>query len=968
MLINKSDRGEVMSLADRLLDLISVENKKDPHTDMKLAKMLSTTRENVTAVRKELNIPNSRERRKPYLENALETILSRNDMISISDITKQLMSYGFNISRHIVEEMLKEKKTDNRSTELNSDPFQNLIGYNGSLKTCITQAKAAILYPPLGLPTLIIGESGVGKTQFAETMYKFASQRSALTSNLPFVVFNCADYGDNPQLLLSILYGYKKGAFTGADNDKEGIVETANNGILFLDEIHRLPPKGQEMLFSILDKGTFRRLGETNVERKVNIMLIGATTEDIQSNLLLTFRRRIPMIITIPALEQRSVLEKVQLIQYFFQRECNRINLKIFVEAKVIEIFAVEKFNGNIGELKSKIQVTCARAFMKYINKFDEIINIGTSEIFEITRDYEDINIENSNIIQAKNYVRDMLFVPFVDNEFKSVKYVENDEYSLPKDFYRQIEQKYYELKKSHKDLRDIEKILWQFINKQFKRLQFTDNKSNIFSLDELVTLVDKDILENIRKLRNVMKEKYPNCHFNENVFLYLGIHLQETVNRIKLRKPIINMNLSKIKEELRKEYELALEFSILLGKVKNISIPEDEVGFIALYIKTAIQDKLVKNHVGIIVISHGKIATEIVSVVKELLNINFPVAIDMPLTENPSVTYQKILQVSKKLNEGKGILFLVDMGSLVNVGNMASENLGIDTRTIDRVDLLTVLEAVRKASIPENDLDSIYFSLIKSRYGYYPLPLNIKENDKPPAIISLCLTGKGMAEHISGELSKRYRDVKIFQMGIMEEMISEKIKKLQDSYRIIAIVGTINPEISGINFIPYEPNLFNEELKRIDVFLESKNKNILANVINEDLILFEPCVEHKRKAIELGCSLLVNKGYVDRKFLDCVLQREKISSTFSKGGVALPHGDFSHVIRSSIVFVKLKDPIDWGKGKAQIICLPALKVNDKRIVTGLLKLFLNMNFINTLKEAKDAMNFKNIILEGLKQ
>ncbi len=72
-----------------------------------------------------------------------------------------------------------------------------------------------------------------------------------------------------------------------------------------MDEIHRLPPKGQEILFSILDRGKFRRLGETNAERKVSIMLIGATTENVETNLLLTFRRRILMLITLPPLHDR---------------------------------------------------------------------------------------------------------------------------------------------------------------------------------------------------------------------------------------------------------------------------------------------------------------------------------------------------------------------------------------------------------------------------------------------------------------------------------------------------------------------------------------------------------------------------------------------------------------------------------------------------------------------------------------
>ena len=75
------------------------------------------------------------------------------------------------------------------------------------------------------------------------------------------------------------MFGYVKGAFTGATEEHEGVLDRAQGGILFLDEIHRLPPTGQELLFILIDKGFYRRLGETKTEHKSNVMIIGATSE-----------------------------------------------------------------------------------------------------------------------------------------------------------------------------------------------------------------------------------------------------------------------------------------------------------------------------------------------------------------------------------------------------------------------------------------------------------------------------------------------------------------------------------------------------------------------------------------------------------------------------------------------------------------------------------------------------------------
>ncbi|KFN90945.1 NtrC family transcriptional regulator [Tetragenococcus muriaticus PMC-11-5] len=121
-----------------------------------------------------------------------------------------------------------------------------------------------MLYPPKGLHTIIFGQTGTGKSMFAECMYQFAIQIKSIAKSAPFISFNCADYAQNPQLLFGHIFGVKKGAYTGADSDSTGLLAKADGGILFLDEIHRLPPEGQEMLFSFIDKGVYRPLGESS--------------------------------------------------------------------------------------------------------------------------------------------------------------------------------------------------------------------------------------------------------------------------------------------------------------------------------------------------------------------------------------------------------------------------------------------------------------------------------------------------------------------------------------------------------------------------------------------------------------------------------------------------------------------------------------------------------------------------------
>src|SRR5258708_25461461 len=99
-----------------------------------------------------------------------------------------------------------------------------------------------MLYLTRGLHILLCGPSGVGKTTFARLMHSFALELEALPADAPFISFNCADYASNPQLLMAHLFGVVRGAYTGADRDRAGLVEEAHRGIFFLDKVHTHPP------------------------------------------------------------------------------------------------------------------------------------------------------------------------------------------------------------------------------------------------------------------------------------------------------------------------------------------------------------------------------------------------------------------------------------------------------------------------------------------------------------------------------------------------------------------------------------------------------------------------------------------------------------------------------------------------------------------------------------------------------
>lgn len=955
-------------MKDRIKRLIVTESIYHPLTDEEIAQQVSILRETVTGIRKELQIPSSRERRKKNIQEAILALKNQNPAISISQLVAALTEQGFDVSRNYVADTLNKPTTGEEQApkvaEIDKEElprpedFATLVGHTCSLVKNIQQAKAAMLYPPYGLPTLIVGDSGTGKSKFAECMYQYAKNKQILADKAPFIALNCADYGDNPQLLLSILYGHKKGSFTGADHDAEGLVERAHGGILFLDEIHRLPPKGQEMLFSLLDKGRFRRLGDVEVEREVRVYFIGATTENIASSLLLTFRRRIPMIIELPQLEDRSLQEKAQLIYDFFQNEANRTACTIAVPSKILSAFAMKEYEGNIGQLKSEIQVTCANAYVEKINSGKNEINIGFNELLYNTL-FHDKPLAGK---QRKSAIvfQDTLFVPHI-----TAAKVQH-EYPIFEDIYKKIETKYYELKDMDISPSEIEKIIWTFVLNKFKLMGTEVSEDKRLVLAEFKYLVGETISKLITDFFATISQLYPQQKINTRVLVYLAIHLGEAIKRIKYNQDIINPNLAYIQQNFANEYSLAQQLAHAVEQTEHIDMPEGEIGFIAMYIKELLQVTNKKNKVAIITVCHGKIASEMIAIVRQLMDVDFPLAIDMPFHTNPTKVFEQVIEIAKTFEPDMGILFFVDMGSLVNIGEVVQKRTGLKTRTIDRVDLVSVMEAVRKAYMSDqgspDTLDDIYYEIINSRHSYPVLPL--EHSSKPPLLLSMCLTGRGVAVKIREVLADYYPHIKTELLSVLDEDLKNKINDIRKQYNLLAIVGTINPKIQGINFIPFEFELNKNKKMLLDYLIQQQQGNTLHNILREDFIVLQGAYKNKAEVLDALGSMLFNSGYVKQAFISSMINREEMSSTCFKHGIAIPHGLPSLVNESAVVFIRLKHAVEWDqhKNKVTLICLPAVKNDDISIITELFYSLKSQERVEKLRGAHEAREFIDIL------
>lgn len=626
-----------------------------------------------------------------------------------SEKNNKIVSYISN-ENHSTNNTLKNKKNQSK------DIFENIIGSKDSLKTQIKQAKAAILYPPSGLHTLLIGPTGVGKTTFAEVMYRDAINVRTLKADAPYVIFNCADYAENSQLLLSHLFGHAKGAFTGADSEKKGLVDQANNGILFLDEVHRLPPEGQEMLFSLMDRGSYRRLGESENTRKANILFIAATTEDPKSTILSTFLRRIPVTIKLPSLDERSLKERMTLIYEFFKNECFKIKAQLKVSKEVLKVLLLYKCPGNIGQLKNDIQLICANAFVEYITQDQKYVHVKLSQLAQRFK-------EGLFTIEDK---RQELFKYFDLNDFESITFNNSDEelddnlnglllydeYNTEEDFYDimlEIAQKFYEDGLSASQIRENinSQIQNRFNNSSIvgKSQNSIVNKEILSKIvtPEIVKIIEESFLEN---------ESYFGNSIDTKLIYSLALHMETLIERLKLGNVTIYPNLDSTYKEHTKEYIIAERIKIKIEKQFLIKVPNDEVAFITMFLYS-VNTKKEYGNIQVLVIAHGNAtATNMVEVSKTLLGCNCIHALDMPLEEKVEVILNKSIDLVKKIDKGSGVLLLVDMGSLTTFSDVITEKTGIKTQMLKMVSTPMVIEAARKAMTPNITMDILVESV----------------------------------------------------------------------------------------------------------------------------------------------------------------------------------------------------------------------------------------------------------------
>lgn len=717
---------------------------------------------------------------------------------------------------------IEEAREESERNRVQDTAFDALVGVRESLMYCVEQCKAAISYPGNGLPLLLQGPTGTEKSFIAQLMYDYGVEKGILSKESRFITVNCAEYANNPEFLITNLFGYKKGAYTGADKDKEGLIALADGGVLFMDEVHGLKPECQEKIFLFMDKGIYHMVGDNDTWYHAKVRMIFATTENPDTVLLKTLLRRIPIVVKIPSLQERPVQEKKELIYRIISYEQEKIHRMIRISSLAYQIVESHTYNGNIGELKNCIRSSAANAFLR--NSADETVDLHIYDLPQSMLQNESMNRK---------------FHEFDDKTMLEAGAIMARVYSESKLFTFQ------------------QQIIREFMSYQKKEITQTEYYERIFQkmeqyidflfFDEGAVASPKVQLTNalLMNIFEIIFHKYNMEKLSNNEITTLVKFIQDYSNNIPVcsglyrkYKKEVTLMIEGIKDQYPIDYNIINDLCQLLND--SLNIKADILLMIDLfmffrYIRRDLQPAQIPG----IIIAHGySIASSIAEVANQLLRQKIFDAIDMPIESDIEVIAHKLSEYLKRMEGCKEIVVMVDMGSLEDIheymGHFKHMDIGIINNVTTKL-ALDIGSMIMEGATIRNILEE---ASERNKHNY----VIVENREKRNVILSVCETGIGTAEKISDLIEQSFPnevDVDIIPYDYHSLTTMGMNSPVFEKYHVLFIVGTRSPKIEGIPFISIEELIEQHSMERINALFESLMSEKEIQLFNKNMIKY---------------------------------------------------------------------------------------------------------------------------------
>ena len=700
--------------------------------------------------------------------------------------------------------------------------FDNAVGAGTSLTFCVEQCRAAIKYPPNGLPILLHGASGTGKSFFAQLMFEYAVNQEMVGRDKSLIVANCSEFANAPERVNQALFGART-----PEGYQPGLLSQADGGLLLLDEVHSLSPQCQEKLFQFMDSGRFLPVGENKNWQQASVKLVFATTKNPEEVLIRTLLRRIPIVCCLPLLEERTIEEKEELILRFFRQESRQMGKEVFVSPKVFQALMDHVFPGNVRQLKNSVRISCANAFLNcqpeqtsmYICPYHLPEDIIPSLTVDPSHPEEGAQWINPDSFRRDNLVDQV--VTFFDGLLASYRrYTDGD-----CDFSEFLQGGFFHANAFYDSL---------IFNKEYAN-------AKISAMGKIVNAILADVearygLE-VPALFTVAVSRsiYAFSQVNSTIKGWKDRHAEE-----------IHACLKDLQAGFPREYELALELASAIRQVLGVDLAEVNTLFLLFNLcyhnlRTGTDDIM-----GII-ISHGyATASSIADAANKLVGHSMFLAIDMPLDTSLGQIISALKRTITRNKPRRNFILLVDMGSLEQLHQELVGIPNINVGIINNISTRLAVDIGFKMLRSTDGIEEILKTASRGMVCSYKVISNHKKKD---TIIFTTQIGAESAERII-DLFKtslpRSLDIDIISYDYLQLMPQVKSAELFEQHEVLFTSGIVDPKLEGVPFVSLDDLVTGRGADKIDAVLQRYltaeevkvfNQNLLKNFSLENIL-----------------------------------------------------------------------------------------------------------------------------------
>ena len=667
--------------------------------------------------------------------------------------------------------------------------FKKLIGYDQSLKDAVAGAKATILYPK-GKPSILItAQRGCGAHYFAETVFEFAVKSGVVKNREALLVFDCKAYQENPDYRQKLLFGTE---------DEVGILNQSEDGMLFINHIDMLPAYERRRLLSTKERG----------------ILICRTDLSVDQEIYHSLQERTDFEIKLPNLNERSMEERFQLIQCFLYDEIKNIGKNLEMDSNILSALLLYESDDNVTGLKKDIHTGCVNCYARKGSSKNKFIEILLSDFPTYVRKgliYSKTHKEELEELVSEQYV-----YAFTHSTMLKKQAQKSEE---KRDIYQSIDDRKKKYKKQEIEEEEIDTYVSVALKEDFQK-HYNELSGKISNRSMLENIIANKMIEHVDLFLKKAEETFQ-IKYDEKIMCALCLHMNSALIRNESKQRVSNEEIVQMTVSYPQEYQLAQEFILETEEVFHTRLNVDEIVFVMMFL---LEERVTKKQqvVTLIAMYGDHSAQEVVKTVNILSNENNTYAFNLPLDQNMKEAYEDFKKEIIRIDQGKGIILIYDMGSLRTMAESIAAETNIDIRFVESPITLIGVACSNKAS-EEKGIEEIY-GYLQENFKTAAYSRNYDGSNKIVVITSKSeIEAEKIQRFINENMS--WNNVKIRRIVAANEgQLYSMIDSIAEEGEIVGIVGDYDPLLHQYQFIDVN-QLMKSEKSNLDDYIQTQNE-----------------------------------------------------------------------------------------------------------------------------------------------